>query len=77
VLRAIAPNEQFTLAADPALKARALRDPRTRAAAAQLYGLKPPDALMEAPDLGSLLHGPDDCALCRSRAKLQRGPSDL
>lgn len=81
ILRAIAPEKGFRLAADPELKLRALRHPGTRAKAGQLYGLAlpgnaPPGAT--PPDVGQLLHtkSGDNCPVCRMRERMQNGASN-
>lgn len=72
VLRQIAPQQQFALAADPELKLRALRLGATRGKAMQLYGIALPEAPLP-PELGTLLHTKpgDNCPICRQRALMQ------
>lgn len=77
ILRTIAPQGQFALGSDAALKQRALHDPILRGKARQLFGLAvpgdaPPGAV--APDLGQLLHSKpgDNCPVCQMRSQMQR-----
>jgi hypothetical protein len=80
ILRTIAPARSFTLAKDPELKLRALRNPWCRAKAMQLYGLAVPElGPAQAPDLGQLLHtkANDNCPVCRLRQGPSSGAGDL
>lgn len=72
VLRQVAPQRTFALAADPELKLRALRHPVARGKAMKLYGIDLPEAPLP-PDLGTLLHTKpnDNCPICRQRALMQ------
>ncbi len=82
LLRTAIPERTFALALDPDLRVRALRHPRCRAKAAQLYGLEipgdPPDAA-SVPSLSQLLHSKegDNCPVCRQRERMQAPSSDL
>lgn len=78
ILRQIAPTQNFALAGDSELKLRALRNPWCRAKAMQVYGLNLGDGAVP-PDLGQLLHTKpgDNCPICRQRALLEKGSSDL
>lgn len=76
ILREIAPGTALALAKDPELKLRALRNPWTRAKAAQLYGIAlpaPDGSAVEIPTIGQLLHRipGDNCPVCRARARMQ------
>jgi hypothetical protein len=80
IAREIAPGKEFALANDASLKLQALREPRTRAKAMHLYGMAlPAEPGYVAPEIGALLHTKlgDDCSMCRTRAQMQRGTSDL
>ncbi len=72
ILRAIQPEGRFALAADPALKLRALRNPVARRKAMQFYGIDLPEAPLP-PELGTLLHTKpgDNCPICRQRTLMQ------
>ncbi len=77
ILRTVAPQGQFALASDAALKLRALHDPILRGKARQLFGLAiPGDAPAGgvAPDLGQLMHTKpgDNCPICQMRAQMQK-----
>lgn len=77
ILRTVAPEGQFALGSDGALKLRALHDPILRGKARQLFGLAVPgDALPGgvAPDLGQLMHTKpgDNCPICQMRSQMQR-----
>lgn len=78
ILRQIAPQQTFALVSDSELKLRALRNPWCRAKAMQIYGLSLGDGAVP-PDLGQLLHTKpgDNCPICRQRALLEKGGSDL
>ena len=78
LLRQLAPRQTFALAGDSELKLRALRNPWCRAKAMQIYGLSLGDGAVP-PDLGQLLHTKpgDNCPICRQRALLEKGSSDL
>ena len=78
LLRQLAPQQTFALAGDSELKLRALRNPWCRAKAMQVYGLSLGDGAVP-PDLGQLLHTKpgDNCPICRQRALLEKGSSDL
>lgn len=78
LLRQLAPQHTFALASDSELKLRALRNPWCRAKAMQVYGLSLGDGAVP-PDLGQLLHTKpgDNCPICRQRALLEKGSSDL
>lgn len=76
ILREIAPRQDFALAADPALKLRALHDPALRAKALQLYGLSipgDPPAVGAIPSVGQLMHTTpgDNCPVCRLRQEMR------
>lgn len=81
ILRTLDPARQPALATDAGLKVRALRDPVCRAKAMQLYGLTLPADIPSGPipEVGQLLHRTpgDNCPICRERAKMQQGASDL
>ena len=81
ILRTLDPARIPALAADPGLKVRALRDPVCRVKASQIYGLTLPAEIPSGliPDIGQLLHRTpgDNCPICRERAKMQQGASDL
>ncbi len=81
ILRILDPARTPALATDSGLKVRALRDPVCRAKAGLLYGLALPAEIPSGPipDIGALLHRTpgDNCPICRERAKMQRGASDL
>jgi hypothetical protein len=82
ILRAVALGREFRLAGDAAFKMAALRNPMTRAKAAQLFGLTTPgDAPAgQAPaDVGQLLHlkPGDNCPVCRMRAQAQAPSNGL
>lgn len=81
ILRTLDPSRQSALATDAGLKVRALRDPVCRAKAMQLYGLALPADIQSGPipEIGQLLHRTpgDNCPICRERAKMQQGASDL
>lgn len=72
IVRRVYPDKTFALSEDTELKMRALRNPWSRAKAAQLYGLDGPAAPLP-PDIGTLLHTKpgDNCPVCRQRALLQ------
>jgi hypothetical protein len=77
ILRTVAPQGQFALASDAALKMRALHDPILRGKARQLFGLAVPGdapAGAVAPDLGQLMHTKpgDNCPICQLRTQMQR-----
>lgn len=77
ILRAVAPQGQFALASDGALKLRALHDPILRGKARQLFGLAIPGdapAGAVAPDLGQLMHTKpgDNCPICQMRSQMQK-----
>jgi hypothetical protein len=81
ILRTVAPQGQFALATDAALKLRALHDPILRGKARQLFGLAVPGdapAGAVAPDLGQLMHTKpgDNCPICQLRTQMQR-PADV
>jgi hypothetical protein len=76
VLRTLEPERKFALAADGELRLRALRNPWSRAKAAQLFGIPDPagDGVAPTPpDLGTLLHtkANDNCPICRQRGLMQ------
>lgn len=77
LLRTVAPERAFALAADADLKARALRNPWCRAKAMAIYGLDFGDGAVP-PDLRQLLHtqAGDNCPICRQRALMQK-PADI
>jgi hypothetical protein len=81
LLRELAPERIFALAADGELKLRALRNPWCRAKAMQLYGVTLTGDPAEAglPNLSQLLHTKpgDNCPICRQRAEMQKGASDF
>jgi len=81
ILKTIAPEGKFALAADPGVKLGSLHDPVLRAKALQVFGLTipgdaPPGGV--APDLGQLLHTKpgDNCPICRLR-QAQESRADL
>ena len=76
LLRTLAPERTFALTSDGELRLRALRNPWSRAKAAQLFGIADPaggSILALPPDLGTLLHtkANDNCPICRQRALMQ------
>ena len=81
LVKEIAPERAFALAADGELKVRALRNPWCRAKAMQLYGIKVTDDGSEfgLPNMSQLLHTKpgDNCPVCRNRAEMQKGGSDF
>lgn len=72
LLRAVAPERSFALAADADLKLRALRNPWCRAKAMLVYGIDLGDGAAP-PDLRQLLHtqAGDNCPICRQRGLMQ------
>jgi hypothetical protein len=84
ILRTVAPDRQFALAGDNELKMRALRNPKTRPKALQLYGMHIPAdgadiAPGVAPDIGQLLHtkAGDNCPICKMRQQAGKSAGDL
>jgi hypothetical protein len=75
LLRVVAPEQKFALAADSDLKLRALRNPWSRAKAMVVYGLDLGDGAVP-PDIRQLLHTSvgDNCPICRQRSLLQDAP---
>ncbi len=75
LLRSLAPEQKFALAADSDLKLRALRNPWSRAKAMVVYGLDLGDGAVP-PDIRQLLHTSvgDNCPICRQRSLLQDAP---
>lgn len=76
LLRTLAPEQKFALASDAELRLRALRNPWSRAKAAQLFGIADPageNVAATPPDLGTLLHtkANDNCPICRQRSLMQ------
>lgn len=73
LLRTVAPQQTFALAADADLKLRALRNPWCRAKAMAIYGLDLGDD-SAPPDLRQLLHTQpgDNCPICRQRTLMQK-----
>jgi hypothetical protein len=76
LLRTVAPDRTFALASDGELRLRALRNPWSRAKAAQLFGIADPagdGVVATPPDLGTLLHtkANDNCPICRQRSLMQ------
>ena len=81
LVKEIAPERAFALAADGELKVRALRNPWCRAKAMQLFGIKVTDDGSEfgLPNMSQLLHTKpgDNCPVCRNRAEMQKGAGDF
>lgn len=78
LLRTLTPDRKFALAEDGDLRRRSLRNPWSRAKAAQLFGLDTLTIETPAPlppALGTLLHtkANDNCPICRNRSLLQPG----
>ena len=80
LLRKLAPDRRFALAADSGLRLRALRNPWSRAKASQLFGLEDPSEAPPAvpPNLETLLHTKlnDNCPICRQRSRMAPRDSD-